>query len=262
MRAIRLPRVTRSTAGRAASPQEASSSGSWLTLRYWITRAIAALVARGYVRIRLEGLERLPSGPYLLCASHQSWADPFILLAVLPWRPRVYLFGPKEEDMSVGFRNRLMRWAGNAVPYRPGKNDLLDATRRVRKVFEAGGVLAVFGEGRIHAGEAELLPIQEGAAYFAMRSRVPIVPLAINGTSWLAFGRRVRVRVGEPIYAEGRPTRESVEALTERVWSELHDLVGGFSDPPEPGPFGRWLTELFNDWPSGSRPGAGGRAGT
>ncbi len=231
-----------------------------LTLRYWLARAIATLVARAYVRIRVEGVDRLPAGSYVLCANHQNWAEPFVLMACLPWRPRLYFFGPKEEDMAAGARNRLMLWAGNAVPYRPGKNDLLDATRRVRTVFEARGALAIFGEGMIHDGEAELLPIQEGAAYFAIRSGVPVVPVAINGTSWLAFGRVVRVRIGDPITSEGRPAREAVEALTTRIWTDLHALVQGYPDPPEPGPLGRWITELFNEWPAGSRPSRGGRA--
>ncbi len=226
------------------------------TIRYWLAKSAIWLVVRSYVRLRIEGLERLPGGPAVLCFNHLSWADPFVVMAALPFRPRLYFFGPKEEDMRVGARNRLMSWVGTAVPYRPGKNDLLDATRRVRAVFAAGGTLAIAGEGRLHAGERELLPLNEGPAYFAIRSGVPLVPIAINGTSWLALGRRVRVRVGEPIRTEGRPTREAVEELTERAADTLAGLVADFPDRPAPGPFGRWLTELFNEWPEGGRPAA------
>ncbi len=120
-------------------------------------------------------------------------------MAVLPFRPRLSFFGPKEEDMGVGGRNRVMHWTGTTIPYKPGKNDLLDATRRVAAVIGAGGVVAIAGEGRIGAIESALLPLNDGPAYFALRSRVPLVPIAINGTSWLRFGGRVRVRVGEPI---------------------------------------------------------------
>src|SRR5207244_2244042 len=157
-------------------------------------------------------------------------------------------------DMSSGGRNRLMSWVGTAVPYKPGKNDLLEATRRVQAVFDAGGSIAIAGEGRIHDGEGELLPLNEGAAFFALRAGRPVVPVAINGTSWLAFGRRVRVRIGAPIPVGGRPTRESVADVTARISADLHELVQDFPDRPPPGPFGRWLTELFNEWPEGSRP--------
>lgn len=223
-------------------------------VRIVLTRLFCGLAARAVVRLRVEGRERLPAGPALLCFSHQCWVDPLILLAALPWSPDFALFGPKEEDMGVGGRNRLMTWTGLAVPYRPGKNDLIDTTRRVQAVFDAHWSLAIAGEGRIHIGEREILPLNEGPAYFALRASVPIVPVAINGTGWLAFGRTVRVRIGDPIPVEGRPTRERVEALTAATAEALRGLVGDFADRPPPGPFWRWLTERFNDWPEGARP--------
>ena len=67
-----------------------------------------------------------------------SWADPFALMAVLPLRPRLWFFGPKEEDMAVGGRNRIMSWTGTTIPYKPGKNDLLEATRRVGRGHRVG----------------------------------------------------------------------------------------------------------------------------
>jgi 1-acyl-sn-glycerol-3-phosphate acyltransferase len=226
------------------------------TVRYWVSRLAAATLVRAWLRPRLEGRERLPAGPAVYCFNHLNWVDPFVLMAILPMRPRLYFFGPKEEDMAVGGRNRLMSWTGAAVPYKPGKNDLLEATRLVQAIFASGGVLAIAGEGRIHARESELLPISEGAAYFALRSSVPLVPIAINGTSWLGFGGRVRVRVGEPIQGAGRPTHEAITALTAAVSHGLLALVADQPDVPRPGRIGRWVTDRFNDWPEGSRPPA------
>lgn len=224
------------------------------SIRYWSTKLAVAAVARAYLRVRVEGLDRLPPGPSLLCANHASWADPFVLMAALPGRPTLYWFGPKESDMSRGARNRIIVWTGSAVPYKPAKTDLREATRRVAAVFDAGGRLLIFGEGRIHALEGELLPLAEGATFFAMRSGVPIVPIAIGGTSWLAFGRTVRVRIGEPLVPEGRPTREAVDHLTARLWCRLFQLVRDDPVRPPPGRFGRWLTGLFDEWPEGGRP--------
>jgi 1-acyl-sn-glycerol-3-phosphate acyltransferase len=114
-------------------------------------------------------------------------------------------------------------------------------------------VLAIAGEGRIHVGERDLLEIQEGAAYFALRSGVPVIPVAINGTSWLGFRRRLRVRIGQPIATGGRASGEAVAALTDETWRALKALIADAEDPAPPGRFGRWLTERFNDWPEGSR---------
>lgn len=230
-------------------------------IRYWTSRLASWTLVRAWLRPRLEGRRRLPPGPAIYCFNHLGWTDPFVLMGVLPFRPRLYFFGPKEDDMTVGGRNRLLAWTGTTVPYRPGKNDLLDATRRAKAVLDAGGVLAIAGEGRIHVGESALLPLNEGAAYFALRAGVPIVPIAINGTSWLRFGQRVTVRVGEPIVASGRPTREAIDRLTARTWAALHAMVADQPELPVPGPVGRWLTELFNEWPEGRRPGPGSSTG-
>jgi 1-acyl-sn-glycerol-3-phosphate acyltransferase len=234
------------TGGQAISPWR-------LTVRYWFSRLVVAVLTRAYLRVRLEGRGRLPAGPAIYCFNHLSWSDPFALMAVLPFRPRLFFFGPKEEDMHVGGRNRIMAWTGTTIPYKPGKDDLLGATRRVSAVVAAGGVVAIAGEGRIHAGESEVWPLSDGAAYFALRARVPVVPIAINGTSWLRFGGRVTVRVGEPLQSAGRANRDAVDDLTRRTLEALQALVSAALDVPAPGRFGRWLTEVFNDWPEGSR---------
>jgi len=227
-----------------------------LTVRYWLTKAVLSTLVRCYLRVHLDGPERLPGGPAIYCFNHLSWTDPFMLLATLPGRPRLSFFGPKEEDMATGGRNRLMTWTGTAIPYKPAKTDLREATRRVERVLAAGGVVAIAGEGRIHALERDLLPLSEGPAYFALRAGVPVVPVAIHGSSWLRFGGRVTVTVGEAITAEGRPNRAAVDALTERTWDALYAMVANGPEVAQPGRFGRWLTERFNDWPEGSREAA------
>jgi len=226
------------------------------TLRYWLSRLAVYALARGWVRVRFEGREHLPAGPAIYCFNHLSWTDPFVLMAILPFRPRLYFFGPKEEDMAVGGRNRLMHWTGTTIPYKPGKNDLLEATRHVAAVIDSGGVVAIAGEGRIGPIETDLQPLNEGPAYFAMRSHIPLVPIAINGTSWIRLGGQVRVRVGEPIMAEGRPDRAGIAATTDTLRISLLALLADAPTIAEPGPVGRWLTERFNDWPEGSRAAA------
>ena len=159
--------------------------------------------------------------------------------------------------MRVGGRNRVMHWTGTAIPYKPGKNDLLEATRRVGAVIGAGGVVAIAGEGRIHARETELLPLERrrrllrAALRRAARpdrdQRHELAALRRSGPGPGGGGRR-RTRAG-------RAARRSPR-LTARLTASLRDLVADAPDVPEPGRFGRWLTELFNDWPEGSRDAA------
>ena len=104
--------------------------------------------------------------------------------------------------------------------------------------------------------EDHLLPLNDGAAYFALRSHVPLVPIAINGTTWLRYGTRVRVRIGEPIAVDGRPDRAAVEALTARLAKRLGDMLLDAPSPERTGRIAAWMTERFNEWPEGSREAA------
>jgi 1-acyl-sn-glycerol-3-phosphate acyltransferase len=227
------------------------------SFRVRLLRLACRVVIDGLLAIRVEHPERWANAPAIYCFNHLNWADPLVLIAVLPLRPHYAMFGPKEADMTKGARNRLMAWAGFGIPYRPEKTDLLPTTRRVGKVLGRGWVVAIAGEGRIHRGEHELTPIERGTAYFAIRSGVPVVPLAINGTSWLSFRRGVRVRVGDPIVPPERATREAVAALTAELEAALLGMTADFPDPPAPGRRFRRLTEWFNDWPEGARPALG-----
>jgi 1-acyl-sn-glycerol-3-phosphate acyltransferase len=234
--------------------------------RHRLIRLLLGTLVRAYWRFRVEGVGHVPRGPAIVCFSHQNWVDPFFVIAALPGGRRCYFFGPEQEDMRRGVRNRLLRWGGVAVPYQPGKRGLISATRRVEELLAAGDRVAIAGEGRIHSGEAVVLPLLEGPAYLALRSGVAIVPAAVNGTSWLAFRRRVRVRFGAPVRPAaaiaGRPAGDAAAILTEEVRQALLGLVADFPDSPRPHWPGRWLTELFNDWPDGSRPPVPPRGGT
>ena len=76
-----------------------------------------------------------------------------MLVAALPARPDLLFFGPREADMRVGRKNRLIALSQRAIPFRPDKRGLVDVARRVDAVFARGSRLAIAPEGRIHAGE-------------------------------------------------------------------------------------------------------------
>ena len=109
----------------------------WRPTRVRFVRIVLGTILRVLFRVRIEGADRFETGPAIYCFNHLNWSDPLFLLAFLPDRPKYALFGPKEEDMTSGGRNRVMHWTGTTIPYKPGKNDLLDATRRVDAALKA-----------------------------------------------------------------------------------------------------------------------------
>ena len=136
--------------------------------RYHLVRLFQKGVTAAYVRTSVSGAERLPgSGPYIVCFNHPSWLDPVFFAAWWPDRERkLYVFGPREQDMSQGFRNRLITWTGRGVPFKPEAQDVIDVTRRAVAVLRTGACLIIAGEGRLSEHEGEILPLETGLAHF------------------------------------------------------------------------------------------------
>jgi 1-acyl-sn-glycerol-3-phosphate acyltransferase len=226
------------------------------SFRHWFARFLAKSVMKPWFRISVVNPERFSQEPCLYVFNHLSWMDTLLVIAVMPTKPRLYMYGPKQADIRSGGKNRFMWWTGLPIPFSPNKDDMLTSVKRAQAVFDSGGVLAIAAEGSIHVHEGELMRFEEGAAYLALRAGVPIVPMAITGTSWAHFRGRVVVRLGEPIHTEGRPTREAVARYTGRTWHALHAMIANDRDLPPPGPISRWFTDMFNDWGPGGREAA------
>jgi 1-acyl-sn-glycerol-3-phosphate acyltransferase len=231
------------------------------SFRHWFSRVLAKSVMKTWFRISVVNPDGFLREPGLYTFNHMSWMDTLLVIAVMPVQPRVYMYGPKQADIRSGGRNRFMWWTGIPIPFSPDKDDIRTSVKRAQAVFDSGGVLAIAAEGAIHVHEGDLMPFEEGAAYLALRAGVPIVPMAITGTSWAHFRGRILVRFGEPIQTEGRPTREAVARYTALAWHALRAMVSNDRDLRPPGPIERWFTDMFNDWGPGGRAAATLRRG-
>lgn len=80
-----------------------------------------------------------------------------------------------------------------------GANDFACVTKS-EKILEKGGVALIFPESRLPLkGEERPLPFKPGAAYLALLSGAPVVPVFTNGKYFSK--KRARVIIGKPIYA-------------------------------------------------------------
>ena len=188
----------------------------WRTVRFFV---------RLLYKVRAGDSSRLPDAPYCLVLNHHSGWDPLLVTAVSPLAPRITWFGPKEPDLTKGFRNRVIDYFGAAIPFDPASSSFTSVAHAVRRVFQAGGVLGIFAEGQVGFCETELLPFKEGAVIFATASRVPIVPAAIVGSTYLWIGRKVEVRFGDPIPTEGARGHAARDALEEEVRAACRALL-------------------------------------
>lgn len=168
----------RSVAGEHAARRAArgSRSGGQLKPRLVAaSRPFGTLLFRGAFRVTVVGTEHLPlTGPVLLAGNHTGFLDGPLAFAYSP-RPAVFL---AKSELFVGPLARALGWLGQ-IPVHRGSPDRA-ALRAGLAVLRAGGALGVFPEGT--RGSGQLDRVSDGVGYLALRSGVPIVPLALMGT--------------------------------------------------------------------------------
>jgi 1-acyl-sn-glycerol-3-phosphate acyltransferase len=188
---------------------------------YQIVRWILTNGSKLLWRVKVVGMERVPAeGGFVVAPSHRSMMD--IPLAAIVTKRRLRFMG----KVSV-FKIPVLGWLFSTMGGFPVARDGTDrkAVRDSITMLEANEVLCVFPEGTRQNGP-KIQPLQPGAAYLALRSGAPILPVAIAGSEEILrdhkrpiphFGRVVIV-VGEPIVPEARTSgvvaRDKVDALT------------------------------------------------
>ena len=198
---------------------------------YRVVRAAIHGVARLLFRVTYEGLENVPtSGAFIVAPVHRSNID-FGLASVLTKRRMRYM--GKESLWKVGWFGRFITMLG-AFPVRRGAADR-NALHRCMELLAGGEPLVLFPEGTRRSGPL-VTELYEGAAYVAIRTGSPIVPVAIGGSeralpkgAKIPRPAKVRVIVGAPIdppppKRNGHPSRRHVRELTDALHAELQRL--------------------------------------
>jgi long-chain acyl-CoA synthetase len=207
-------------------------SGPALTaFKYALVRLVGWLLFRPLLRLEVRGLEHLPAqGTYLICPNHQSYLDPFVLAAALPYRVfhRMFFVG-----YSVFFGTRLMQTAArlcNIVPVDPDAH-LLGAMRMAAYGLRKGNILCIFPEGG-RSFDEKLQEFKKGAAILSRELSVPIVPAALQGTHrvWARDSARIRlhkvkVHFGEPLFPSESGAVDPYQADTDTLRSRIAGMI-------------------------------------
>ena len=96
------------------------------------------------------------------------------------------------------------------------------------KVLEDGGVVGVFPESRIpQPGEQRPLPFKPSAAWLALMSGAPVIPVYTNGSYFRR--ERVKVVVGAPMYAadftdDSLSEKENIARVNEAFRTRIIEL--------------------------------------
>jgi len=186
------------------------------------------LLAASFIRVRVEGLEKLdPCANYVFASNHTSYMD---IPAILARLPHQFRFFAKTGLFLIPFLGWHLKRAGHLpVDRSNARNSLKSMSEGARIVAERGISVLLFPEGgRTPEG---LRPFKEGAAYIAIKAGVPVVPMAIvgmrpllpMGSIHLRSGQAV-LRIGDPIPTAGLKLHDR-QALTKRMREEVVELL-------------------------------------
>lgn len=196
-----------------------------------VARALARLLLKIAARVEVEGLENFPrQGPYIIVTNHLGDADAILGLAFFPHLPDA--LAKIELYDELGLLGKLIHlfgviWVRRGQPDRRALQAALESLRQ-------GRVVAVAPEGR-YSLIGGLEPGSGGAAFLALKSGAPIVPVVFIGSEnehvygHLRRFRRVplRMRVGKPFHleADGTRTGQAVDRATERIMRTLAEML-------------------------------------
>ena len=204
-----------------------------VTTAFWFVAAkFIYLLAKVLFRLEVTGTEKIPAnGPFILSSNHQSYIDPVILSAILPWKHFRNLFSVGTSEI---FGKGIMRWIARQlriVVVDPDAN-LVPAMKAGAYGLRNGKVLILYPEGE-RSLDGSPKRFKKGAAILATNLRVPIVPIAIEGfrdawprgKSFFQKISKLTMTFGDPVPPpEGEPTEKLAEEMMTEVKARVVEM--------------------------------------
>ena len=192
-------------------------------IAYHTVRTIVTVFCRVWCRMTIEGRDNFPaSGPFILAPTHRSLIDTPVASGV--YRKRMRFMGADKWWSNRHFGNLLTALGG--FPVSRGSADR-EALRRCITVIEGGEPLVLFPEGERKSGPF-VQPLFEGAAYIAMKTGVPIVPVGIGGSGRVMpkgarfiRPKKLYVVVGKPLNVPVAESSKQHRAAARQLTADL-----------------------------------------
>lgn len=170
-------------------------------------------------KIIVEGEENIPEGPVLYVSNHQSNFDIPIFISYVD-RPKAFI--AKAEIAKLPFVVLWMRQMRCVFMNRKDMRQSVEAIVEGVKRIKEGYSMVIFPEGT-RSSSGEVAEFKAGSFKLALKSGVPVVPVAISGSkdimgkgSLTIKPAKVRVKILKPI---------NTSELSKEEAKELHEKV-------------------------------------
>src|SRR5699024_9724694 len=213
------------------------SGGSVARSFYFGARRISRPLVELLWNPRVTGLANIPrEGGVVIASNHLANIDSFVLPVVLPREMRFVAKGTMWPQN--GLRGRILRWFFDAVEAVQVDGEALASGKGAQQagltILREGDGFAIYPEGT-RCKDGLLHPGKQGAAWLALESGCPVIPVGLKGTQHM-FSRllphrgAITIRVGTPIAVdEIDPTASKGvrrRLMNARIMDEIQKLSG------------------------------------
>jgi 1-acyl-sn-glycerol-3-phosphate acyltransferase len=213
-------------------------------LLYRARPAVQRLV-RAWWDLEIHGADRVPSaGGVVMAANHVGWLDG-PLLAICSPRP---VHALTKDEMFAGPLGSFLIASGQ-IPLDRFHVDLR-AIRTAVRTLAAGAAVGVFPEGA--RGPGEMTSPRSGAAYLALVTGAPVVPVSFLGTREVGGhdgsvpprGSRLAMTFGHPVHLAQQPWPRTQRAVADAAAEVTAGLLATMREAENltgmslPGPLG------------------------
>jgi 1-acyl-sn-glycerol-3-phosphate acyltransferase len=187
---------------------------------YWAgVKGLMFFVRAVGVRVRVEGLGRIPPGACLFVANHTSSADAPAVVGAIPRRIAILLKGSLFKWPIVGQAFQMARF----IPVdRKNRDSAITSVEKATEALRAGQSFLVYPEGT-RSPDGRLQQFKKGAVVMAIKAGVPVVPMVCSGAHRVMEKRSLVIHAGEIVVEFLEPIDASQYSLEER--DPLNDRI-------------------------------------
>ena len=185
-----------------------------------IVESVLFVFCKLVYRLEIKGLENIPEGQVIFCGNHRSFIDAPILKVTCKKDVRFLA----KESLAKNFFLAFLGWTFEVVYVKRDEKDI-SALKQTLSLLKKGDSIALFPEGTRN-GLAKGEEVKSGAAFFAIKSGVKVVPVGIGGE--LKPFKKSTVTYGKTIdFSEYKnpKNKEEVEIVTNKIMEEIKKFL-------------------------------------